>query len=117
MVNPVQIPNPYADRATTLGERLMREARQAMENPSSNGTQTVGGRVIEDSIDPSTIKLADGKTAVNFAQGKQRANEIRAAKPEDIAEKLDQGLAEGRKAGDLFRQVMRGLFAFLGFKF
>jgi|TARA_R110002124_G_scaffold105164_4_gene255946 hypothetical protein len=107
MVSQVHNSAAALPRPTTLGEKLMREARQALENPA----QSLGGRTVEDRIDLSTVDLGDGNKAVNLARGGQLADELRSAKPEDLAEKLDSGLAEGFHAGNLFRNVFRSLFA------
>ena len=100
MVSQVHNSAAALPRPTTLGEKLMREARQAL-----------GRRTVEDRIDLSTVDLGDGNKAVNLARGGQLADELRSAKPEDLAEKLDSGLAEGFHAGNLFRNVFRSLFA------
>lgn len=107
MVSQVHNSAAALPRPTTLGEKLMREARQAMENPA----QSLGGRTVEDRVDLSTVDLGGGNKAVNLARGGQLADELRSAKPEDLAEKLDSGLAEGFHAGNLFRNVFRSLFA------
>ncbi|MEK9671209.1 MAG: hypothetical protein VW268_01730 [Rhodospirillaceae bacterium] len=107
MVNTVQPTNPYANRPTTLGERLIREARQSLPGASDTGQ----GRVVEDEIDLSTKKLRNGKRAVNFSQVEQAQAEVRGAKREKIVDALDRGFAQGAKAGDLFRRVFRGLFS------
>lgn len=101
MVSQVHNSAAALPRPTTLGEKLMREARQALENPA----QSLGGRTVEDRIDLSTVDLGGGNKAVNLARGGQLADELRSAKPEDLAEKLDSGLAEGFHAGNLFRSL------------
>tara|TARA_Y100000813_G_C24092538_1_gene318903 strand:+ start:224 stop:559 length:336 start_codon:yes stop_codon:yes gene_type:complete len=104
-----QVHNSGSDlpRATTLGEKLIREARQALANPG----QSSGGWTVEDQVDLSTVDLGGGNKAVNLARGAQLADEFRSAAPEDMAEKLDQGLAEGSRIGLLFRSVFQSLFA------
>lgn len=107
MVSQVHNSAAALPRPTTLGEKLMREARQTLANPG----QSLGGRTVGDRIDFSTTDIGGGHKAVNLARGGQLANELRNAKPEDLAEKLDSGLAEGFHAGNLFRNVFRSLFA------
>ncbi|MEQ9559973.1 MAG: hypothetical protein RIG67_29715 [Rhodospirillales bacterium] len=107
MVSQVHNSTAALPRPTTLGEKLIREARQALENPG----QSLGGRTVEDRVDLSTADLGGGHKAVNLARGGQLAEEMRSAKPEDLAEKLDRGLAEGFHVGNLFRNVFRSLFA------
>lgn len=107
MVSQVHNSAAALPRPTTLGEKLMREAREALANPG----QSRGGRTVEDRIDFSTTDIGGGHKAVNLARGGQLADELRNAKPEDLAEKLDSGLAEGFHAGNLFRNVFRSLFA------
>lgn len=106
MVSQVHNSTAALPRPTTLGEKLMREAREAMENPG----ESLGGRTVEDRIDLSTTNIGGGHKAVNLARGGQLADEMRNAKPEDLAETLDRGLAEGAHIGNLFRSVFRGLF-------
>ncbi|HBC06788.1 MAG TPA: hypothetical protein DC046_04305 [Rhodospirillaceae bacterium] len=78
-----------------------------MENPG----QSLGGRTVQDRIDLSTTDIGGGNKAVNLARGGQLAAEMRSTKREDLAEKLDRGLAEGFHVGNLFRNVFRSLFA------
>lgn len=113
MVSQVHNSAAALPRPTTLGEKLMREARQALENPAQSG----GGRTVEDQVDLSTVHIGGGNKAVNLARGEQLANDVRNAKPEDLAETLDRGLAEGAHVGNLFRSVFRGLFSFFKFRF
>jgi hypothetical protein len=113
MVSQVHNSSAALPRPTTLGEKLIREAREALANPG----QSLGGRTVQDRIDLSTVDIGGGNKAVNLARGGQLADELRSAKPEDLAEKLDRGLAEGVHVGNLFRSVFRGLFSFFRFKF
>ncbi|PIW25812.1 MAG: hypothetical protein COW30_18235 [Rhodospirillales bacterium CG15_BIG_FIL_POST_REV_8_21_14_020_66_15] len=105
MVSQVHNSSTAVPRPTTLGEKLVREARQALENPA----QSLGGRTIEDRVDLSTVDIGGGHKAVNLARGGQLADEVRNAKPEDLVEKLDRGLAEGFHIGKLFRSVFKSL--------
>lgn len=104
-----QVHNSGSDlpRPTTLGEKLIRDARQALANTG----QSSGGWTVEDQIDVATVNLGGGNKAVNLARGAQLAEEFRSAAPEDMAEKLDRGLAEGSRIGILFRSVFQSLFA------
>ena len=113
MVSQVHNSAASLPRPTTLGEKLMREARQALANPA----QYKGGRTVEDTVDFSTVDLGGGNKAVNLARGGQNANAVRSAKPEDLAETLDRGLAEGWHVGNLFRGVIRGFSSLFRFRF
>tara|TARA_R110002110_G_scaffold254865_1_gene470712 strand:- start:894 stop:1235 length:342 start_codon:yes stop_codon:yes gene_type:complete len=106
MVSQVHNSAAALPRPTTLGEKLMREAREALENPR----QSLDGRTVEDRIDFSTTDIGGGNKAVNLARGGQLADEVRNAKSEDLADTLDRGLAEGFHVGNLFRSVFRSLF-------
>ena len=104
--------SPFAGRATTLGEKLMQDARRVLaktglgrQNASAQGA---GGRVVEDTVDFTTVDLG-GQKAVNFASASQSAAEVRAAKAEDLPAALDRGLARGFHVGDLFRTVIKGM--------
>ena len=112
MVSQVHNSSASLPRPTTLGEKLIREARQVLENPA----QSKGGRTIEDQVDFATVDLPGGNKAVNLARGEQLADDVRNAKPEELAEKLDRGLAEGSHIGDLFRGVFRSLFSWFGLR-
>lgn len=113
MVSPVHNSAASLPRPTTLGEKLIREARQALANPQ----QSRGGRTVEDKVDFATADLGGGNKGVNLARGSQLAAEVRSAKPGELAEKLDRGLTEGAYVGKLFRSVFRGLFSFFRFRF
>jgi hypothetical protein len=113
MVSQVHNSTAALPRPTTLGEKLIREARQALENPG----QSVGGRTVEDQVELATVNLGGGNKAVNLARGAQLADDVRNAKHEDLAETLDRSLAEGARIGTLFRNVFRGLFSAFRFRF
>lgn len=104
--------SPFAGRPTTLGEKLMQDARRdlARSGPGRQDTSAegIGGRVIEDTVEFATVDLG-GQKAVNFASASQSAAEVRAAKAEDLAAALDRGLARGFHVGDLFRSVFKGM--------
>lgn len=88
-------------RATTLGERLIREARD--ERPAVSQ-----GRLDEDTVSLS----ADGQKAINLARGSQLAKEAKSAgSPEALVRILDDGIADVRRIGTLFINVIKGLFA------
>jgi len=113
-----KVENPvFEGRPTTLGEKLIQDARRDLARIGLGGSGTTGqassgqkqgGRVIEDTVDFATVNLG-GQKAVNFASVSQSAAEVRAAKQEDLAAALDRGLARGFHVGDLFRAVFKGI--------
>ena len=120
---------PFAGRPTTLGGKLIEDARQSLANQSlanqgqgggtagsstSSAGASAGGRVVTDSVDFATATL-DGQKVVNLAVGSQTASDVRNAKPEDLPSALDRGLAQGSHVGNLFRAVLRGLAGFFSF--